>query len=159
MHIDLKTATKSYPRLPELFLCSELSLIVSTSSFIIHSTLERCGPVHSRAGCRLHLPPPFIMASHRDAVFKDQPYTDPNPLPSSIPPIDELGVTSAPLKSASFFIGSFCKEVNGEPSIALLLRSQALTIIETRGFHAVQVGEPRSRALFAGGTEGDTMRF
>ena len=53
------------------------------------------------------------MASHRSAVFADQPYTDPNPLPSSIPPVDELGVTSAPLKSASFFIGQYCKDVNG----------------------------------------------
>ncbi|WWC89188.1 uncharacterized protein L201_004106 [Kwoniella dendrophila CBS 6074] len=52
------------------------------------------------------------MASHRQAVLTDQPYTDPNPLPSSVPHVDELGVTSAPLKSASFFIGQHCKEVN-----------------------------------------------
>ncbi|KAK4689986.1 NADH dehydrogenase (ubiquinone) 1 alpha subcomplex subunit 8, partial [Tremellales sp. Uapishka_1] len=52
------------------------------------------------------------MASHRSAVFTDTPYSDPNPLPSSIPPVDELGVTSAPLKSASFFIGAHCKDVN-----------------------------------------------
>ncbi|KAK6909934.1 hypothetical protein V866_001180 [Kwoniella sp. B9012] len=52
------------------------------------------------------------MASHRPAVLTDQPYTDPNPLPSSVPHVDELGVTSAPLKSASFFIGQHCKEVN-----------------------------------------------
>ncbi len=54
------------------------------------------------------------MASHRSAVFEDRPYIDPNPLPSSIPAVDELGVTSAPLKSASFFIGEHCREVNGE---------------------------------------------
>ncbi len=53
------------------------------------------------------------MASHRTATFNDTPYTDPNPLPSSIPHVDELGVTSAPLKSASFFIGAHCQEVNG----------------------------------------------
>ncbi|RXK37739.1 NADH dehydrogenase (ubiquinone) 1 alpha subcomplex 8 [Tremella mesenterica] len=52
------------------------------------------------------------MASHRQAVFNDQPYVDPNPLPTSVPPVDELGTTSAPLKSASFFIGQYCKEVN-----------------------------------------------
>ena len=49
----------------------------------------------------------------REATYNDQSYTDPNPLPSSVPAIDELGVTSAPLKSASFFIGQHCKEVNG----------------------------------------------
>ncbi|KAL7421897.1 ndufa8, NADH-ubiquinone oxidoreductase complex I 19kd subunit [Cryptotrichosporon argae] len=52
------------------------------------------------------------MASHRDAVFPDKPYTDPNPLPSAVPHVDEVGTTSAPLKSASFFIGAHCKEVN-----------------------------------------------
>lgn len=51
--------------------------------------------------------------SHRSAVFNDQAYVDPNPLPSSVPHVDELGVTSAPLKSASFFIGEHCKAVNG----------------------------------------------
>ena len=53
------------------------------------------------------------MASHRTATFVDTPYTDPNPLPSTVPHVDELGVTSAPLKSASFFIGQHCKDVNG----------------------------------------------
>lgn len=33
-------------------------------------------------------------------------------MPSSQPHIEELGVTSAPLKSASFFIGQHCKDVN-----------------------------------------------
>ena len=53
------------------------------------------------------------MASHRTANFEDRPYIDPNPLPSSVPHVDELGVTSAPLKSASFAIGQYCKDVNG----------------------------------------------
>lgn len=58
--------------------------------------------------------PREIMASHRAAVLTDQPYSDPNPLPSTVPHVDELGTTSAPLKSASFFIGQHCKAVNGE---------------------------------------------
>lgn len=53
------------------------------------------------------------MASHRTANFEDRPYIDPNPLPSSVPHVDELGVTSAPLKSAAFAIGEYCKDVNG----------------------------------------------
>ncbi|KAL0255465.1 hypothetical protein I308_100269 [Cryptococcus tetragattii IND107] len=52
------------------------------------------------------------MATHRPAVLHDKQYSDPNPLPSNVPHVDELGVTSAPLKSASFFIGQHCKEVN-----------------------------------------------
>ncbi|ORX35772.1 hypothetical protein BD324DRAFT_78680 [Kockovaella imperatae] len=47
-------------------------------------------------------------------VFKDRTYSDPNPLPSSVPAVDELGTTSAPLKSASFFIGQYCKPVNDD---------------------------------------------
>jgi hypothetical protein len=31
------------------------------------------------------------------------------------PHVDELGATSAPLKSAAFFLGSYCKEYNGAP--------------------------------------------
>lgn len=34
-------------------------------------------------------------------------------MPASVPHVDELGVTSAPLKSASFFIGEYCKPYNG----------------------------------------------
>lgn len=54
------------------------------------------------------------MSTHREAVSNDKPYVDPNPLPPSVPHVDELGTTSAPLKSASFFIGDYCREVNGE---------------------------------------------
>lgn len=54
------------------------------------------------------------MSTHREAVRNDQPYTDPNPMPKSVPHVDELGTTSAPLKSASFFIGDYCKEFNGK---------------------------------------------
>ncbi|EKD03724.1 hypothetical protein A1Q2_01950 [Trichosporon asahii var. asahii CBS 8904] len=54
------------------------------------------------------------MSTHREAVRNDQPYSDPNPMPKSVPHVDELGTTSAPLKSASFFIGDYCKEYNGK---------------------------------------------
>ncbi|KAF8524640.1 hypothetical protein BU17DRAFT_74742 [Hysterangium stoloniferum] len=40
------------------------------------------------------------------------PYKDPTPLPDNIPHVAELGVTSAPLKSAAFFLGGFCKDYN-----------------------------------------------
>ena len=57
---------------------------------------------------------PITMAYQgREAIFTDKAYSEPNPLPSNIPQVDELGTTSAPLKSASFFIGDHCKAVNG----------------------------------------------
>ena len=40
-------------------------------------------------------------------------YTDPTPMPTNVPRVTELGTTSAPLKSAAFFIGAYCKEFNG----------------------------------------------
>lgn len=46
----------------------------------------------------------------------DVPYKDPTPLPADVPKVQELGTTSAPLKSAAFFIGAYCKDYNGECS-------------------------------------------
>ena len=34
-------------------------------------------------------------------------------MPADVPKVAELGVTSAPLKSAAFFLGAYCKEFNG----------------------------------------------
>ncbi|KAJ1647355.1 ndufa8, NADH-ubiquinone oxidoreductase complex I 19kd subunit [Coemansia erecta] len=44
--------------------------------------------------------------------FKGEDWVDPTPPPSNLPHVDEIGSTSAPLKSASFFIGSLCQEYN-----------------------------------------------
>lgn len=52
------------------------------------------------------------MTSYRDARFPSTPYIEPAPLPSDQPHVDEVGTTSAPLKSASFFLGDFCKKYN-----------------------------------------------
>lgn len=40
--------------------------------------------------------------------------TDKNPLPKDIPEVDEVGATSAPLLSASYFIGAKCKPYNDD---------------------------------------------
>jgi hypothetical protein len=65
-------------------------------------------------------------------LFSDRAYVEPTPLPPSVPHVDELGVTSAPLRSASFFIGAHCKEINGAspPDMA-----------NGRGLYALQAGE------------------
>ncbi|KAL7007610.1 ndufa8, NADH-ubiquinone oxidoreductase complex I 19kd subunit [Cystobasidiomycetes sp. EMM_F5] len=55
-------------------------------------------------------------------------------MPKGTPHVEELGVTSAPLKSAAFFIGAHCKDFNG--------------------LHALQGGECGPRALFEGREEG-----
>ena len=53
------------------------------------------------------------MSTFHDGSTSSHPYKEPSPLPSSIPKVDELGATSAPLKSAAFFIGAYCKDYNG----------------------------------------------
>lgn len=50
------------------------------------------------------------MPMHREAQFNQEVLIDPTPLPSSIPAVDEVGATSAPLKSASFTIGARCRD-------------------------------------------------
>ncbi|KAF3768873.1 NADH dehydrogenase, alpha subcomplex, subunit 8 [Cryphonectria parasitica EP155] len=53
------------------------------------------------------------MAS-RPAQFSQQQLYDTTPLPESIPKVKELGASSAPLLSASFFIGARCKDYNDD---------------------------------------------
>jgi len=64
-------------------------------------------------GCYISsTPPPSTMSTFHDTSLAAQPYKDPTPLPDNIPKVEELGATSAPLKSAAFFIGAHCKEFN-----------------------------------------------
>jgi NADH dehydrogenase (ubiquinone) 1 alpha subcomplex subunit 8 len=51
--------------------------------------------------------------SYHDSSSAAKPYKDPTPLPDDIPKVQEVGATSAPLKSAAFFLGAYCKEFNG----------------------------------------------
>ncbi|EON99675.1 putative nadh-ubiquinone oxidoreductase kda subunit protein [Phaeoacremonium minimum UCRPA7] len=53
------------------------------------------------------------MAS-RKPVFNQHQLYDTTPLPESIPKVQELGASSAPLLSASFFIGARCKDYNDD---------------------------------------------
>lgn len=53
------------------------------------------------------------MTIFRNSASSSTPYKDDTPLPDSVPKVQELGVTSGPLKSAAFFIGAYCKEYNG----------------------------------------------
>ncbi|KAK0725815.1 hypothetical protein B0H67DRAFT_571629 [Lasiosphaeris hirsuta] len=50
----------------------------------------------------------------RKPVFNQQVLYDTTPLPDSIPKVKEIGATSAPLFSASFFIGARCKDYNDD---------------------------------------------
>ena len=56
------------------------------------------------------------MSFYRNPASAEQPYKDPTPLPADVPKVQELGTTSAPLKSAAFFIGAYCKDYNGVSS-------------------------------------------
>lgn len=50
----------------------------------------------------------------RDPAFKYIEAQDTTPLPSDIPDVPEIGATSAPLKSASYFIGARCLPYNDD---------------------------------------------
>ncbi|KAH7126272.1 hypothetical protein B0J13DRAFT_627864 [Dactylonectria estremocensis] len=53
------------------------------------------------------------MASRR-AQFNQQLLIDTTPLPDHIPAVKEIGASSAPLLSASFFIGARCRDYNDD---------------------------------------------
>jgi len=59
--------------------------------------------------CRLTL---FSLTLFRR--FNQQVLIDTTPLPESIPPVKEIGATSAPLLSAAFFIGARCRDYNDD---------------------------------------------
>ena len=59
-----------------------------------------------------------MASKFREPSESSHPYSDPTPLPDSVPKVQELGTTSAPLKSAAFFIGAYCKGYNGEYYLA-----------------------------------------
>jgi hypothetical protein len=46
--------------------------------------------------------------------FNQQALIDTTPLPDDIPKVQELGASSAPLLSASYFIGARCKDYNDD---------------------------------------------
>lgn len=46
--------------------------------------------------------------------FSQSVLLDTTPMPEHIPPVKEIGVTSAPLMSASFFIGARCRPYNDD---------------------------------------------
>lgn len=49
-----------------------------------------------------------------EARFNQQALIDTTPLPDDIPKVQELGASSAPLLSASYFIGARCKPYNDD---------------------------------------------
>ena len=80
----------------------------------------------------------------------EKPYRDPTPLPAEAR-VPELGATSAPLKSAAFFIGAYCKDYNGTFIVAHFLCQMAdhrrpfsteymltMLFVFTRRLHALQ---------------------
>jgi NADH dehydrogenase (ubiquinone) 1 alpha subcomplex subunit 8 len=46
--------------------------------------------------------------------FSQTTLIDTTPLPDSIPKVEEIGASSAPLLSASFFIGARCRAYNDD---------------------------------------------
>lgn len=54
------------------------------------------------------------MATHREAKNPTFSYVEPLPWPKDVPKVEEVGTTSAPLKSIAFFFGQFCKVYNDD---------------------------------------------
>ncbi|KAI7863304.1 putative NADH dehydrogenase 22K chain precursor [Spinellus fusiger] len=54
------------------------------------------------------------MSTHSQSTLSHTNFVDATPLPASVPSVEEVGTTSAPLKSASFFIGQYCKPYNDD---------------------------------------------
>ncbi|RMZ87106.1 hypothetical protein DV736_g5668, partial [Chaetothyriales sp. CBS 134916] len=52
--------------------------------------------------------------ARREARFNQQVLVDTTPLPDHIPPVKEIGASSAPLLSAAYFIGARCREYNDD---------------------------------------------
>ncbi|KAH6914599.1 NADH-ubiquinone oxidoreductase subunit [Coprinopsis sp. MPI-PUGE-AT-0042] len=52
------------------------------------------------------------MSRFQEGSVPTKAVVDPTPMPTNIPKVEEVGATSAPLKSAAFFIGAHCKEFN-----------------------------------------------
>jgi len=50
----------------------------------------------------------------RQPVFNNKKLIDTTPLPDHIPKVPEIGSSSAPLLSASYFIGARCKAFNDD---------------------------------------------
>ncbi|RPB00029.1 NADH dehydrogenase, alpha subcomplex, subunit 8 [Choiromyces venosus 120613-1] len=53
-----------------------------------------------------------MSTSPREPQFHHAVLIDTTPLPDSVPKVEEVGATSAPLLSASYFIGARCKDYN-----------------------------------------------
>lgn len=54
------------------------------------------------------------MANKREPSLNYQWLVDPTPMPADIPSVPEIGATSAPLTSASYFIGARCLPYNDD---------------------------------------------
>ncbi|TQS32493.1 hypothetical protein Golomagni_07187 [Golovinomyces magnicellulatus] len=52
--------------------------------------------------------------STRRSQFHQETLIDTTPLPEDIPAVKEVGASSAPLLSASFFIGARCRDYNDD---------------------------------------------
>ncbi|KAK1242704.1 hypothetical protein MKX08_005516 [Trichoderma sp. CBMAI-0020] len=72
---------------------------------------SNCGIIESlRRGIGKSLPA-AVLTSGR---FHQQVLIDTTPLPDNIPQVQEIGASSAPLLSASFFIGARCRDYNDD---------------------------------------------
>ena len=61
-----------------------------------------------------HPPSPVCPQAKLPSSFNQKVLVDTTPLPDDIPKVEEIGASSAPLMSASYFIGARCKDYNDD---------------------------------------------
>ena len=104
----------------------DLTRASSISEFLQQSIAPRTNilPLRIPSKCqgdrrgKLQLPAYSMLAelwlTNFNCRFNQATLIDTTPLPPEIPPVQELGTSSAPLLSASFFIGARCKPYNDD---------------------------------------------
>ena len=110
--------------LPSLFLCYPYEYSSTTETQVATVTLPAPGRSIDRAqsqswrrgnlGITLRFPSSLTRDSNITTRFNQQVLIDTTPLPDHIPKVDEIGASSAPLMSASYFIGARCKDYNDD---------------------------------------------
>lgn len=97
--------------------CHSSSRLLPTRSPIVSTSTSPPPPCRPDSHGTSVLPPSSPLRSPTPLTsnsFNQQVLIDTTPLPDSIPKVEEIGASSAPLLSASFFIGARCKPYNDD---------------------------------------------
>jgi hypothetical protein len=93
----------------------KLSIESATNFLILRKYIQDVGKTAKASSTGKNYPfRPKLMLINCNFRFNQATLIDTAPLPAEIPPVTEIGSSSAPLLSASFFIGARCKPYNDD---------------------------------------------